>query len=128
MRSKYGMETLLVSPVTNNMWSKPLFLIAVTSLWTCASFKVSRLMALLMENPQYVHSLAQVLDKYRGANRLIVLPKRCLVSCSLLVTMSSKYGSAAGEINAAKSSTVSLLLPNAASTSCSVFVWCERVT
>src|SRR5436190_15497241 len=73
------------------------------SVKTSSVESVTRRSGLSREKPQYLQLLMHSFERYRGAKRRIVLPKRCWLICCERRLNGSNNPAAAGEISAAKS-------------------------
>src|ERR1700679_747101 len=91
------------------MLRKPSSRKAAASRFTSSIESVTRKIGLSREKPQYLQLLTHSLERYRGANKRITLPKRCCVNFCDRTEIGSSHSEAAGEIRLEKSPSDSLV-------------------
>src|SRR6185295_4106476 len=109
------------------MLRKPCEASAAASRFTSSTVSVTRRMGLSREKPQYLQLLMHSFERYSGAKRRMILPKRCCVSACERRPMSSSISVAAGEIKCAKSASDDFVLAKL-SRAAVVFAAAERRT
>src|SRR5262245_1346416 len=131
--SRYRIGTNLgCSPETSKMLRKPFSTKYCASRSTSSGERVTRKIGLSREKPQYWQLLIHSLDRYSGANRRIVLPKKRRVIVSDRRASSASFKSSIGSSKVANCAIFRLLERRGERSSCakvilSTSVWRRRL-